>query len=41
MPPDLMTRCERRRQCVVGDITEWRWKDVPVSEAIASSSMSI
>ena len=41
MSHDLMTRCQQRRQFVVGDKTEWRWKDVAVSEAIGASAQSI
>jgi hypothetical protein len=41
MPHDLMTRCEERRQFVVGGNTEWRWKEVPVGEAIGAFGQSI
>jgi hypothetical protein len=41
MPDDLMTRCEQRREFLVDGQTEWRWKDVPVSDAIGAAAGSI
>lgn len=41
MPHDLMTRCEQRRQFVVNGQTEWRWKEVAVSDAIGATAGSI
>lgn len=33
MPNDLMLRCEQRREYLINGKHEWRWKEVPVSEA--------
>jgi len=41
MPGDRMTRCEQRRQFVINDVTEWRWKDVSVPEAIMGAPAQI
>lgn len=41
MPDDLMTRCEIRTQYRVDGANEWRWKEVPVAEAIGPGGSSI
>lgn len=41
MPHDLMLRCKQRRQYIVGDQREWRWKEVPVAEVAGTSSEDI
>lgn len=41
MPDDLMLRCQQRREYRVDDGTEWRWKEVPVAEAIGAAPNDI
>lgn len=41
MPHDLMLRCEERREYVVNDGREWRWKEVPVSQALDAAPDNI
>ena len=41
MTDDLMTRCERRTQYKSDGAYEWRWKVVPVAEAIGAGSKNI
>ena len=41
MSDDLMTRCERRTQYKLNEEYEWRWKEVPVSEAIGVASKNL
>jgi hypothetical protein len=41
MPHDLMKRCEVRRQFLVNGYKEWRWKEVPVSQAVGRASSDI
>lgn len=41
MSDSQMTSCERRTQYKRDGGYEWRWKEVPVSEAIGSDSGSI
>jgi hypothetical protein len=41
MPDDLMVRCEEKREFRVEGGTEWRWKDVPVSQVIGADRSTI
>ena len=41
MPRDLMLRCEQRREYLINNKHEWRWKEVPVGEATDASSNDI
>lgn len=34
---DLMTHCERRTQYKVNGKYDWRWKEVPASEAVGTA----
>jgi hypothetical protein len=41
MAHDLMTLCEQRKPFLVNRKSEWRWKEVRVSDAIGASAGSI
>lgn len=41
MPHDLMLRCEQRREYLIEGKHEWRWKEVPVAEAVDGPPNSI
>lgn len=41
MASNLMYQCERRTQYKVDGQYDWRWKEVPVSEAIGSDGNNI
>lgn len=41
MAGDLMTRCEQRKEYKVNDGYEWRWKEVPVSEALGAQAADV
>lgn len=41
MSEDLMAHCEQKREYQVGDKREWRWKNVPVSEAVGAAPKDV
>lgn len=41
MPDELMTRCERRTQYKIDGTYEWRWKEIPVAEAIGATGKNL
>ena len=41
MPHELSTRCEQKKQFMVGNNREWRWVEVEVSKAIGAAPHTI
>jgi hypothetical protein len=41
MPHELSTKCEQKKQFMVGTKTEWRWVEVEVSKLFGAPSSTI